>query len=290
MKPKTLSIGDDITQLVALALSEDIGSGDVTTNTCIPGELHASASVVARENFVVCGQELVAYVFGEVDLGLVYRPQKLDGERVSDREIIGSVSGPMRSILTAERCVLNFMQRLSGIATQTAHLVDLIEGCGARLYDTRKTTPGWRRLEKYAVTVGGACNHRVGLFDAVLIKNNHVDALGGDVAQAVSRCRAAAADGIEIEVEVRSLEELVRALEAKPDSVLLDNMTPEQIRECVERIRGTSGTEVVIEASGGIGPETLRSYAETGVDRISLGMLTHSVRSVDISLWHDTEE
>jgi nicotinate-nucleotide pyrophosphorylase (carboxylating) len=285
-----LKISGEIEALISLAISEDIGSGDVTTNSCIPPELLSSANIVAREDFVVCGQQLVDYVFRQVDSSLHYSPFRRDGESVVDGEILGSVKGPMRSILTAERCVLNFMQRLSGVSTQTASLVQLIEGTGARLFDTRKTTPGWRRLEKYAVSVGGGFNHRVGLFDAVLIKNNHVDALGGDVAETVSRCRAAAGEGIEIEVEVRSLSELLAALEAGPDSVLLDNMSPQKIRECVSLVRSHAGDSIVIEASGGINRETLRSYADSGVDRISLGLLTHSVRSVDISLWHDSNE
>lgn len=285
-----MNISRDIEELISLAIAEDIGSGDVTTNSCIPAEMLASANIVAREDFVLCGQKVAGLVFERIDSTLVYTALRNDGDRLADGELIGSVKGPMRSILTAERCVLNFMQRLSGVASQTAKLVELIEGTQARLFDTRKTTPGWRRLEKYAVTIGGGFNHRVGLFDAVLIKNNHIDALGGDVAEAVSRCRAAAGEGIEIEVEVRNMSELASALNANPDSVLLDNMTPKQISECVSLIRQRADDSIQIEASGGINSETLRSYAESGVDRISLGLLTHSVRSVDISLWHESNE
>lgn len=271
--------------LIACAVAEDLGSGDVTTAALIDNSLKATGRVIARERLMVCGQEIAAYVCHLIDPQLSYRLRIADGEYADEGAVMAEVSGSFATILQAERTLLNFMQRLSGIATTTAQLMGLVRHTGVKLLDTRKTTPGWRAIEKYAVRVGGGTNHRIGLFDQVLIKNNHIDAIGGDVAEAVRRCRRAVPTDMKVEVEVRNFEELTAALTADPDIIMLDNMDLLQLREATQRIRNSpSGKRVVIEASGGIDQRTLVAVAETGVDAISMGMLTHSVKSSDISL------
>jgi nicotinate-nucleotide pyrophosphorylase (carboxylating) len=275
----------DYAALIALALAEDIGSGDLTSRALIPEERAGRARVMAKEPLVICGQEIARAVFSAVDPALQYQPLMPDGEFVSAQTAIGEVTGPLRPMLTAERTVLNFLQRLSGIATTAHRVVHLVRPYPAQILDTRKTTPGWRRLEKYAVCAGGGTNHRQGLSDAVLIKNNHIDAMGGNAGGAVEKCRKAVPASVQITVEVRNPEELRQAVQAKPDVILLDNMTPEGVRASVEYIRARSaGGQILSEASGGINEANVREYAAAGVDRISMGMLTHSARAADISL------
>ncbi len=266
--------------LIEIALSEDLGSGDITSESLIPAEAPGEAVVLSREPLLVCGHPVAARVFERVDPAIRYTPVIPDGAHAGAEAVLAAVTGPLRSLLTAERTVLNFMQRLSGIATQTASLQALAGG--VKLLDTRKTTPGMRELEKYAVRTGGGTNHRTGLFDMVLIKNNHIDAAGGDVAQAVRTARAKAPAGMKIDVEIRSEKELLQAIDAAPDIILLDNFSPEELTKLVVIARQRA-PKIILEASGGIDENNLSQYAATGVDCISMGALTHSVRSADIS-------
>jgi nicotinate-nucleotide pyrophosphorylase (carboxylating) len=225
-------------------------------------------------------------VLRAVDAGLKFEPLLTDGSILQQGDRIATVTGSMRSILVCERTALNFLQRLSGIATLARKFVDLVAGLPVQLLDTRKTTPGWRLLEKYAVRIGGGHNHRVGLHDMVLIKDNHLPALAGNadpIGTAVRRARASVQPGTLVEVEVESLDQLDRALACGPDIILLDNMTLEQLRDCVRR-RNATGVKVLLEASGGVNLQTVRAIAETGVDRISVGALTHSAAALDIAL------
>ncbi len=269
-------------ELIRLALREDIGPGDVTTNALIDPKLQASANLLVKEPCVICGLEVARAVFRAVDERIAFEAGAKDGDRLVSGSIPASVSGPFGGILQAERTALNFLQRLTAIATQTAAAAEKLRGLSTRLLDTRKTTPGWRELEKYAVQVGGGRNHRTGLFDQILIKNNHIDALGGDVAAALRKARSAAR-GFIVEVEVRNEKELAAAISESPDIILLDNMSPEEIKKCVAIIK-QSGRTIQTEASGGITEANIRAYAEAGVDFVSMGSLTHSVRAADISL------
>lgn len=269
-------------QLVALALREDLGPGDVTSEALIPAEAVGTAFFLAKEEIIVCGNWIAEAVFRELDQNISFKIIIADGSQAKKGDAIAEVSGSLRTILSGERTALNFMQRLSGIATKVSQLVQLAAG-KCQLLDTRKTTPGMRELEKYAVRTGGAMNHRSGLFDMVLIKNNHIDATGGDAALAVKKARDWAPNGMKVEVEVRDNVELESALLSKPDIILLDNMSPRAVAESVKRIRA-SDPLIQIEASGGIDEENLPEYADTGVDFLSLGMLTHTVKSADISL------
>ncbi len=273
----------DYLPLVEYALSEDIGPGDITTDSLIEHTRHGRAKIIAREDLILCGMEVAQAVFVAVDRQLRVSVVHTDGSSLKDNDVACYIEGPLHAILKAERTALNFIQRLSGIATQTAELVRKVASYNVRLLDTRKTTPGWRSLEKYAVFVGGGANHRFGLYDAVLIKNNHVDSIDGDLRHAVRRCRERTAPGTKIEVEVRSIEELQLALEAAPDAILLDNMTPQALTNAVQQAR-QSCPNIELEASGGVNQENLCAYAASGVDSISLGALTHSVHAVDLSL------
>jgi nicotinate-nucleotide pyrophosphorylase (carboxylating) len=274
---------EDSLPFVKMALAEDVGSGDITTGAIIPEIARTSALMVAREALVLAGLPVAATTFREVSADVHVEFLAEDGECRIAGEPLMRVGGPARALLTAERVALNFVQRLSGIATLTRQFVDAIQGTGARILDTRKTTPGLRRLEKYAVTCGGGQNHRFGLFDLVLIKDNHLAALRGEapdpITAAVRRARAQH-PGARVEVEADTLEQVDLALAAGADIVLLDNMTLEQMRLAVARARGRSLTE----ASGGVTLGTVRAIAETGVDFISVGALTHSARAVDIGL------
>jgi len=238
---------------------------------------------LAREPFAVCGQSIAAEIFKRLDSDISYIPLKKDGERVKENEVFAKITGSFREILTAERTALNFLQRLSGIATLSSEAASIISDLKVKVVDTRKTTPGWRLLEKYAVKTGGASNHRIGLFDAVLIKNNHIDAIGGKVTQAINACRNVSPEGTFIQVEVRDFKELESALSVNPDCILLDNMSTEKMVKAVE-IRNTHNKNILLEASGGITVKNLREVAETGVERISMGSITHSASAVDISL------
>jgi nicotinate-nucleotide pyrophosphorylase (carboxylating) len=269
-----------IDQVVVRALEEDLGSGDLTTEACIDPGAQAVANAVARMPIVVCGGAVFARVFARVDASLKVELHAADGARSSGRERLWTVRGRARPILMAERVALNLVQRMCGVATQTRAFVDAIpSGCKTRITDTRKTTPGLRALERYAVRVGGGHNHRDDLGAAVLIKDNHVAACGG-VRAAIERARAAAPHTAKIECEVDSLEQLDEALEAAADIVLLDNMPMPMVREAVERTRGRA----LLEASGGITLERVGDLARAGVDAISVGALTHSVPAADVGL------
>lgn len=272
-----------ITQHVRAALEEDIGSGDATTLATVPVESPARAAMVAREPIVVCGLSFAEMAFQLNSPGARLELRTHDGARLAAGEHLLWVDGPARAVLTAERVALNFVQRLSGVATLTAQFVESIRGTRAAILDTRKTTPGWRLLEKYAVRCGGGQNHRTGLWDMVLIKDNHLaalrDAEPNAIAAAVRRAREKY-PALKIEVEADTLEQVAQAVAAGADVVLLDNMTVEQLREAVRIVGGRAKTE----ASGGVNLQTVRGIAESGVDFVSVGALTHSARAVDIGL------
>ena len=265
-------------------LAEDVGRGDVTSERVVPREARASAAMVARQACVVAGLPLARAVFLAIDPGIAVADRASDGDRVAAGTVLATIEGPAGPILTGERVALNLVQRLSGIATLTRAYVDAIAGTGACVSDTRKTTPGLRVFEKYAVHVGGGRNHRMGLYDAILIKDNH-RAIAGGAAAAVMAARGSAGNPMPIQVEVDALADLPRVFELGVDAVLLDNMTPLQVAEAVKLARShPRGRDCWIEASGGITLETIRAYAEAGVDTISVGALTHSAPAVDIAL------
>lgn len=277
----TLPPSDDWRILLDLALAEDIGSGDLTSTLVVDAGREGLARIEAREKLTVCGLPIVREVFSRVDptLQIDALPDIVDGSAVEAGAALLKISGRYASILAAERTALNFLGRLCGIATQTRRLVDLVADLPVDLVDTRKTTPGWRVLEKYAVAIGGGVNHRVGLYDAVLVKDNHIAAAGG-LEPAVERAISKAPDGVAVQIEVESEQMADRAVELGCRFLLLDNLDPETI----ERIVTRHAPDVVLEASGGIGPANLRDYAETGVARISMGALTHSIISADVAL------
>ena len=268
--------------LLYAALEEDVGTGDITTESCIPADAVSRGGFRAKEDMVVCGLAVAQRVFALVDGAVVFTPLTEDGARAKKGEVLATVEGRSRSILTGERVALNLMQRMCGIATRTAEAVAAVAGTKARIVDTRKSTPGLRVLEKYAVRVGGGHNHRFNLSDGVLIKDNHIRAAGG-ITQAVEAVRKNAPHTLRIEVETETLDEVREALAASADIIMLDNMDNERMREAVGIIAGRA----VTEASGNMGDRDLRAVAETGVDVISIGALTHSVRSSDISLKFD---
>ncbi|MDB5466574.1 MAG: nadC [Phenylobacterium sp.] len=269
-----------IAPVVRAALAEDLGrAGDVTAQACIPAEARLSAVFAARKPGVVAGLACAHLAVAELDPTADFRTLAADGDRIAAGAQLAWVEANARALLSAERTALNLLGRLSGIATLTRAYVDAVEGTDARIVDTRKTTPGLRALEKYAVRCGGGVNHRFGLDDAILIKDNHVAACGS-VGEAVRRAKAAAGHLMKVEVEVDSLDQLDEALAHAPDVVMLDNFSLGDLREAVRRVGG----KVVLEASGGITLETVRAVAETGVDVISVGALTHSVGVLDIGL------
>lgn len=269
----------EIVDVVRRALAEDIGAGDITTNATVDANIMATGRFIARQPMTVCGVELIQLVFAELGgvdfLGIHIH----SGERAVEGDVLATVRGKARTLLTGERVALNFQQRLSGIATLTRRHADAIAGTGCKVLDTRKTTPGLRRLEKWATVCGGATNHRIGLFDAVLIKNNHITAAGG-VRQALERVRAAGVPaGVAIEIEVRTRGELEEALTFGADHLLLDNLTPDEAGEWIRFIAGRAK----VELSGGMKLDKMREYASTGADYISVGALTHSAVAVDIN-------
>jgi len=273
-------------KLVELALEEDLGTaGDVTSQAVVPAELEGRAAFVARESGVVAGLPAAALVCAAVDPKLALQMLVEDGTTVERSCQLAIVAGPMRSLLAAERTALNFLQRLSGVATQTSKYVEAIKGLPARILDTRKTTPGWRLLEKYAVRCGGGHNHRMNLADGVLIKDNHLAATARlfDIAAAVLRAREFTRGKLPIEVEVETMDQLRCVLAAKPSIVLLDNMTTEELHAAV-KARDELAPGVQLEASGGVTLANVRAIAETGVDRISVGALTHSAPALDIAV------
>ena len=274
---------DNLDELIKMALREDIGDGDHSTLACIPLTAQGTAKMVAKQDGILCGAEVGERVFKIVDNNLKVSLLKHDGEAIVKGDIVMTIEGPSGSILTAERTALNFMQRLSGIATETHRMVQMLKGLNTQLLDTRKTTPNMRLLEKYAVKCGGGTNHRIGLYDMVMLKDNHVDFAGG-IEAAIDRTHdylKAKGKDLRIEIEVRNLDELQRVLDhGGVDRIMLDNFDTDTLREAVRRIDGKYETE----ASGGITEQTLRAYAETGVDFISVGALTHHIKSLDLSL------
>lgn len=270
-------------RLAEAALEEDLGAGDLTTELVVPAGAVARGRIVAREAGVLAGLPLAAAVFRAADPEARLEERAADGDRIEPAEVVLTVHGDARAVLGAERAALNFLQRLSGIATHTARFVEAVRGTGARVVDTRKTTPGLRTLEKYAVRCGGGRNHRFGLGDGFLLKDNHRALLrrsGRSVAAAVEAARERLPHTVPVEVEVDDLEQLVEALEAGADAVLLDNFPPERLREAVEIARGRA----LLEASGGVTLGTVRAVAETGVDLVSVGALTHSAPALDLAL------
>lgn len=269
----------ELDNFIRAALIEDVGSGDITTEACVPAENTSKGWFIAKEGGVICGLEVARRVFALVDEAVVFTPKVKDGDRVSKGDVIAEIHGPSRGILTGERVALNLLQRLSGTATATAKAVAQVQGTNARIVDTRKATPLLRPLEKYAVRTGGGCNHRYNLADGVLIKDNHIEAAGG-IAAAVRAARERVPHTMKIEVETETLEQVRQALEAGADIIMLDNMDNEQMSAAVKLIDGRA----VTEASGNMGDRDLAAVAKTGVDIISIGALTHSVRAMDISL------
>jgi nicotinate-nucleotide pyrophosphorylase (carboxylating) len=269
----------EVDRIVLAALAEDIGDGDVTTLSTVPEELRLTGRFLAKESGVVAGVHVVWRAFALLDPRVELLVLIGDGLCVERGQVIAQVSGPGRAILTGERVALNFLQRMSGIATAAQRYVEAVEGTAATILDTRKTVPGLRLLDKWAVRLGGASNHRIGLYDMVLIKDNHIAAVGS-IAEAVERVRANDPRGRPIEVEVTTLEQLEEALQLPIDRILLDNMPPDVMREAVM----LAGGRIPLEASGRVNEDTVREIAETGVDFISVGALTHSVKGMDISL------
>ena len=265
--------------LIELALDEDTGGGDVTSRAIFPPAHRSRARITAGHDLVVCGLEVAARVFTRLDPALRVRLAARDGDRVGKGRTVLRVAGPTGALLAAERTALNFLQHLSGIATLARRFADAVAGTGVRITDTRKTTPGWRMLEKHAVRCGGCANHRSSLSEHVLIKDNHI-AAAGSLGRAVSRARAGAPHVAKIEGEAATLSEVRAAVRARADVILLDNMTPAGIRAAVAAIRGAA----IIEVSGGVRLETVRDYALRGVDFISVGALTHSAPAADLSL------
>jgi nicotinate-nucleotide pyrophosphorylase (carboxylating) len=273
----------EVHELIRLALAEDIGAGDVTIRYFVPAEARARAVILAKEPGVLAGVALAEAVFRAVDPGITVVVKKSDGDRLEVKDVVLELSGPAGSILTAERTALNFLQRLSGIATQTGAYVKAVAGTGTGILDTRKTTPGWRWLEKAAVRAGGGTNHRTGLYDMVMVKDNHLPKAGGLTGlQAGIAALQVAHPGMKVELEADTVEQVRAFLTLRGVSfILLDNMSLEEMRECVGLAQGSG---VKLEASGGITLERLPEIAATGVDFISSGALTHSVKALDLSL------
>ncbi|MET3852293.1 carboxylating nicotinate-nucleotide diphosphorylase [Paenibacillus sp. OAE614] len=273
---------ESLVESIRLWLREDVGSGDMTTLSTIPAGHESKGIIHAKEDGVVAGLPVSELVFQVVDPALTFTPQVSEGDFVKKGTVLAVVEGSTHRILTGERLALNLLQRLSGIATRTRSFVDALEGLPTRLVDTRKTTPGHRMLEKYAVRVGGGANHRFGLYDAVMIKDNHIKGAGG-IRQAVERARAFIPHTMTIEVETESLEQVEEALEAGADIIMLDNMSQDLMKEAVRRIKAKS-PYVTVEASGNVSLKTVKGIAACGVDVISVGRLTYSFDSLDISL------
>lgn len=274
-----------VRSIIAMALEEDIGSGDVTTELIVDPQIQSKATIIAKEDGVICGLEVTRMVFEQISSTIQFVPLTTDGAQVGFGDEVVKLEGPAKGILMAERTALNFLQRLSGIATLTAKYVKATDGTKTRITDTRKTTPGLRLLEKYAVRVGGGTNHRFGLYAMILIKDNHILVAGG-AGMALRKAQFSRA-GLKVEIETRTLQEISEVLPLHPDRIMLDNMDLVTMREAVSLIRkfeSLSNTQVEIEASGGINLENIRTVAETGVDFISVGALTHSTKALDLSL------
>lgn len=274
-------MGSDVglKKLITRALDEDMGPGDLTTTAVLDGGETGVAQAVSKGDIIVAGIDVFREVFDAVDPSLVFEAQLADGRAAGKGDCIASISGSLKSILLAERVALNFFQRMSGIATLTRRYVEAVRGTGAMILDTRKTTPTLRGLEKYAVTAGGGTNHRFGLYDGVMIKDNHITAAGG-ITQAVRKVKGTIPPGMKIEVETKNLEEVAEALAARADIIMLDNMGTREMKEAVSFIDG----KALVEASGNVTLSNVTEIAQTGVDRISVGALTHSAPAADISL------
>jgi nicotinate-nucleotide pyrophosphorylase (carboxylating) len=268
-----------VKHLIETALEEDIGPGDITTENLVSPDLDGEGEIVAKEPFVIAGLEVAKQVFTCFDPAIRYRPRYEDGDAIEPGEVLLTVEGRLRALLLGERTALNFLQRLSGIATNVRSYMDCLGNEKVRLVDTRKTTPGWRALEKYAVRVGGAHNHRMGLFDGVMIKDNHIAACGG-IKKAIERIKGRVSHLLKIEVEVSDMPGVKEALDAGADVIMLDNMTIQQIKEATALIAG----KAIVEVSGGVTKKDLGRLAAAGVDVISAGALTHSAKSVDMSM------
>ncbi|MDD2389199.1 MAG: carboxylating nicotinate-nucleotide diphosphorylase [Desulfobacterales bacterium] len=269
----------DITHLIDIALKEDIGSGDITTDNLVAPELKGKGRMVAKESMILAGLDIAKQVFLHLQPDTVFRSGFSDGDIIRAGDILLEIEGQLRTLLIGERTALNFLQRMSGISTNVRSYVNALSASKVRLVDTRKTTPGWRTLEKYAVRVGGGYNHRIGLYDGILIKDNHI-AVSGGITNAVSRIRKKCTHLLKIEVETTNLTEVQEALDTKVEVIMLDNMTVNQIKEAVRLIGGRA----LVEVSGGVTLEALAALADTGIDIISSGALTHSARSMDISM------
>jgi nicotinate-nucleotide pyrophosphorylase (carboxylating) len=269
----------EIDRLIKLALDEDIGSGDLTTSSVIAPGIKGNAQIIAKEDLILAGIDIFCSVFTFLDSRVKSNKFFRDGGSVKRNSTIAEISCDVVDLLRGERVALNFLQRLSGIATLTRRYVDRVKGCNVKVLDTRKTTPGWRALEKYAVRVGGGVNHRGGLFDGILIKDNHIKVCGG-IRQAVEKARANIPHTFKIEIEVKDLDEVKEALESGVEIIMLDNMGSMEMEKAVKVIN----KRAVVEASGGINLDNIRDVAETGVDLISVGALTHSARACDISM------
>lgn len=265
-------------KLIALALEEDVAGGDITTDNLIPSETRRKAYMVAKADGVVAGLPVAEMVFRQLDQSLEWKPEVAEGDRVSNGTVLVRFEASYRALLTAERTALNFLQRLSGIATISARYADEVKGTNTVILDTRKTLPGFRMLDKYAVRTGGATNHRIGLFDMVMIKDNHIEVAGG-ITAAVEQIKAKVPSLIKIEVETTNLEQVAEALAAGADIIMLDNMDNETMTQAVQLIQG----KAKVEASGNMTLDRIRGVASTGVDYISIGALTHSVQAMDIS-------
>ncbi|MBE3036576.1 MAG: carboxylating nicotinate-nucleotide diphosphorylase [Candidatus Atribacteria bacterium] len=268
-----------IDKIIEQALLEDIGTGDITTEYIIPSNLKAKGIIKTSEEGVVAGLDITCLVFKKLDSEICFQPKIEDGNKILPGEILTEITGPARTILQGERVALNFLQRMSGIATFTSKFCQEVKDFPVRIVDTRKTTPGLRILEKYAVRMGGGYNHRFGLYDAVLIKDNHI-AVAGGIKSAVNSVRKQISHTVKIEVEVENLSQLQEALKVQVDIIMLDNMDLETMKEAVKIVNG----KALIEASGGITLEKVRKIAQTGVNLISIGALTHSVKSLNISM------
>ena len=268
-----------VKHLIEIALKEDIGSGDITTESLVASELVGTGVIIAKEPLVIAGLDVARQVFEHLDSEIIFDSVYNDGDALAEGSIVSEIKGKLRALLMGERTALNFLQHLSGIATHVRSYVSEIENTNVRLVDTRKTTPGWRVLEKYAVRVGGAYNHRMGLYDGVLIKDNHIAVCGG-VQKAVKRIRKHMSHLVKIEVEVSELDQVKEALDAGADVIMLDNMNINQMKKAVTLIDGRAAVEV----SGGVTQSSLKQLADTGVDIISAGALTHAARGVDLSM------
>lgn len=268
-----------VQHLIEIALKEDIGSGDITTENLIEPELVGRGSIIAKEVLVIAGLDVAKQVFKYLDPNIIFRPKYRDGDAIKEGETVVEIAGELRALLMGERTALNFLQRLSGIATHARSFIDALGDTRVRLVDTRKTTPGWRVLEKYAVRAGGAHNHRMGLYDGVLIKDNHIAVCGG-IKNAVARIRGRISHLLKIEVEASTQDEVKEALDAGADVIMLDNMDLKQIKAAIELVDGKAGVEV----SGRVDRGDLLLLADAGVDIISIGALTHAAKSMDISM------